>query len=67
MHEFDDDYDTWKEDLKNSHREEYFDDFNPDDYDEVICMRCSGSGEGMHESTNCWACGGSGVQYERKE
>ena len=69
MNYFDDedDYDPWEEDLRDRHREDDFNDFNPEDYEELICIGCSGSGEGMHESTNCSTCGGSGVEYRLKE
>jgi hypothetical protein len=37
-------------------------DVNPEDpdYEPGTCPTCSGSGEGMHESTNCYACKGKG-------
>lgn len=38
----------------------------PDDgrpYEEVYCIGCSGSGEGMHEGAVCATCGGSGTEY----
>ena len=63
MKYYDYEYDPWEEDLRNRHREQYFEDFNPEDYEELICVGCSGSGEGMHESANCSTCGGSGVEY----
>lgn len=38
----------------------------PDDgqtYDEVYCIGCSGSGEGMYDGTRCSTCNGSGTEY----
>jgi hypothetical protein len=32
----------------------------PDPDEGVICYRCGGSGEGMHEGGTCVVCGGSG-------
>lgn len=63
MKYYDYQYDPWEEDLRNRHREEYYEDFNPEDYEELICVGCNGSGEGMHESANCASCGGTGVEY----
>lgn len=34
--------------------EEYYD-------DDVLCVHCNGSGEGMYDGTTCSMCGGSGV------
>lgn len=35
-------------------------DTTSDDSDE-FCGYCSGSGEGMHDGSRCWACGGTGI------
>lgn len=32
-----------------------------EDEDAPICGNCNGSGEGMHDGSRCYACGGSGV------
>lgn len=32
-----------------------------DDDDQPICGNCNGSGEGMHDGSRCYQCGGSGV------
>lgn len=31
--------------------------------DDPICSTCSGSGEGQHEGSRCWACKGRGVVF----
>ena len=31
-----------------------------DDCEDEICSNCSGSGEGMHDGSRCYVCGGSG-------
>ncbi len=36
-------------------------------YEEVMCLTCSGSGEGMADGTHCSHCGGSGVEYIETE
>lgn len=43
--------------------EDFYEEFNPEDYEELICMGCSGSGEGMWDGATCSSCGGSGVEY----
>lgn len=35
---------------------------DPDD-DDLICLSCSGSGEGQYDGTTCYACKGSGVHH----
>jgi DnaJ-class molecular chaperone len=37
-----------------------------DDEDE-ICSGCSGSGEGMHDGSNCYKCHGSGVEPRERQ
>jgi len=32
-------------------------------YEESICIRCNGSGEGFYDDTKCRVCHGSGVEY----
>jgi len=32
-----------------------------------ICPACNGSGEGMHEGTRCYACGGTGVEEAEED
>lgn len=32
-----------------------------------VCTWCGGSGQGSHESVQCWKCKGSGVIYPEKE
>lgn len=32
-----------------------------------ICSGCSGSGEGMYDGSNCYKCGGSGIEPVEKD
>jgi len=34
-----------------------------EEYEELTCPHCNGSGEGMHDGTTCTFCKGSGVEY----
>lgn len=43
----------------------FADEDDPDE--ELICIRCNGSGEGQHDGTSCGSCGGSGVERKRNE
>ena len=36
--------------------------YKEEEYSELICQNCNGSGEGMHPGSRCYACGGSGVE-----
>ena len=38
-----------------------------EDYENLICPNCNGSGEGMHDGTTCRACGGSGEERSNYE
>ena len=33
-----------------------------EEYGEIVCSNCNGSGEGMHDGSVCGYCGGSGVE-----
>ena len=33
-----------------------------EEYEELTCPHCNGSGEGMHDGTKCVYCKGSGVE-----
>jgi DnaJ-class molecular chaperone len=33
-----------------------------DEQDELLCIGCNGSGEGMHDGSRCSSCDGSGVE-----
>jgi len=35
--------------------------------DNKECGTCGGSGEGMHEGSTCYKCGGSGTFYENED
>ena len=37
------------------------------EYEEVTCGHCSGSGEGMYDGTRCIYCKGSGIEYALKD
>lgn len=37
------------------------------DFEEVICVSCNGSGQGMSPKSRCWSCDGSGVEWVEKE
>lgn len=42
-------------------------DLEDDDYEDEICSRCSGSGEGMWDGSTCSKCHGSGVEPVEKD
>lgn len=44
--------------------DEHYDD---PDYEEEICTKCNGSGEGQYDGTQCWWCKGWGVEYKLRE
>jgi hypothetical protein len=54
-------HNAWMYDHPESEEEVDVDPEDPD-YEPGTCPTCSGSGEGMHESTNCYACKGKGVR-----
>jgi len=37
------------------------------DEEDDICSGCSGSGEGMYDGSNCYKCGGSGIEPVEKD
>jgi hypothetical protein len=42
------------------------DEIEPED-DDRLCSVCNGSGEGMHDRTTCWSCGGKGIEPPDEE
>lgn len=36
-------------------------------YEELTCSQCNGSGEGMHDGTTCRSCKGWGIEYVLEE
>ena len=38
-----------------------------DNQEDLICIQCNGSGEGMYDGTKCKKCGGSGVEQNTED